>query len=260
MIKKMLVTAAGAFAVSAVCLAAAAALVGNDLRTKGWDINLVKVGDDLHFVRGDAAKAEPTADATLPWPGGDRLAIDLPGHVVYTQGPTASVSVSGPKRLVGRVRLDAGRLYLAPGPDTTASIHIGIDHGHVHASGPDTSLSVTIVAPSVTAFAVSGDSDLSVHNYAQPALDIALNGSGDIDADGHTSTLKLEQSGSGAVDLSSLDVRDADISLSGSGNAEVHASGRAQVGISGSGSVALTIKPASLTTSISGSGSVNQDY
>lgn len=260
MIKKLLLIAVGAFAVSAVCLTAAAALVGNDLRTKGWDLNLVKAGDNVHLVHGEAAKPEPAQTVSLAWSGGDRLAIDVPGHIAYTQGAAPSVSVSGPKSLVERVRLDGGRLYLAPGAEPRESIHLSIDHGHFHASGPDTQLSVTITAPSVTAFAVSGDSDLSVHDYAQPALDIALNGSGAIDVDGRTAALKLEQAGSGSVDLSSLDARDADVSLSGSGNAEIHASGKAQIGISGSGTVALTTKPEALTTSISGSGSVNQDY
>jgi len=261
MIKKLLITSAGALAVSAACIVAAAALVGHDLRTKDWDLNMVKVGDHVQIVRGEAAKPEPTANATLTWPGGDRLAIDLPGHVVYTQGPKASVTVTGPQRLVDRVRIEDGRLYLAPGPDTSAAIHLSLDHhGRFDATGPDTNLRVTVIAPSVTTFAVSGDGDLSVHDYDQPALDIALNGSRAVEVDGRAGTLKLDQAGSGAVDLTSLKAQDADVNISGSGNAEVHASGKAQVGISGSGTVALVSKPASLTTSISGSGTVNQDY
>ena len=260
MIKNLLITAAGALVVSAVCLAGAGALIGHDVRDKGWDLNLVKIGDHVHIVKGEAAKPEQVANTTLAWPGGDRLDIDLPGHVVYTQGAAASVAVSGPQSLIDRVRIDGGRLYLAPGPDPSESIHFSIDHGRVDATSPDTLLRVTVVAPSVTSFAVSGSGDLSVHDYAQPALDVALNGSGAVDVDGHTKAVKLDQAGSGAVDLSSLDAQDADISLSGSGNTEVHATGKAQVGISGSGTVALTTKPAALTTSISGSGTVNQDY
>ncbi len=260
MIKKLLIVAGGAAVVSAACLVSAAALIGHDLRTKEWNISMVKVGDHVHMVRGEAARPEQTTTQALTWPGGDRLAIDLPGEVTYTQGATASVSVSGPQSLVNRVRIDGGRLYLATGPEPEESIHLRLDHGHVDATGPDTQLRVTIVAPSVTSFAVSGSGGLSVHDYNQPALDIALNGSGAVDVDGHTTTLKLDQAGSGAIDLTSLEARDADVSLSGSGNAEVNAKGKAQVGISGSGTVALTAKPASLTTSISGSGTVNQDY
>jgi len=260
MIKKTLIVAGGAFLVSAACLTAAAALVGHDLRTKEWNISLVKVGDHVHMVRGEAAKPGQTTTTALTWTGGDRLAVDLPGEVTYTQGAKASVSVSGPQSLVSRVRIDGGRLYLDKGPEPEESIHLSFDHGRLDASGPDTHLHVTIVAPSVTSFTVSGDGGLSVHDYNQPALDLALNGSGTVDVDGHTNALKLDQAGSGAVDLTSLEARDADVSLSGSGNAEVHATGKAQVGISGSGTVALTSKPASLTTSISGSGTVNQDY
>lgn len=260
MIKKLLITAGAALAISAVSLAAGSALVGHDLRTHPYDISLVKIGDHVQIVRGQAAKPEQTATTALTWPGGDRLAVDLPGDVTYTQGATPSVSVSGPQSLVNRVRIEDGRLYLATGPEASESIHLSLDHGRFDFAGPDTHLHVTITAPSVTAFAVSGDTALSVHDYDQPALDIALNGSGAVDVDGRTSKVKLDQAGSGAVDLSSLDARDADVSLSGSGDAEVHALGKAQVGISGSGTVALTAKPASLTTSISGSGSVNQDY
>ena len=260
MIKTLLTTAGVAAVISAVCLTGTAALVGHDVRTNGWDLNLVKIGDHVRMVKGQASQPEQTANALLNWSGGDRLDVDLPGEVTYTQGAKASINVSGPQALVDRVRIDGGRLYLAPGDEPAESIHLSIDHGRLDATGPDTQLHVTIVAPAVTSFTVSGSGGLSVHDYSQPALDIALNGSGAIDIDGKTKALKLDQAGSGAVDLSSLDAQDADISLSGSGNAEVHATGKAQVGISGSGTVALTAKPASLTTSISGSGTVNQDY
>ncbi len=260
MIKNLLITSAGAFVISVACLAGAAALVRHDLNGNGWDLSFTKVGDHVHMVKGEAAKPEQAGSATLAWPGGNRLAIDLPGHIVYSQGKDASVSVSGPQSLVNRVRIDGGRLYLATGPEPSESIHLSIHHNHVDATGPDSLLRVTIVAPAVTSFAVSGSSDLSVHDYDQPALDMALNGSGAVDVDGRTPSLRLEQAGSGAVDLTSLKAQDADVSLSGSGNAIIHASGKAQVGISGSGTVALTTKPVALTTSISGSGTVNQDY
>ncbi len=260
MIKNLLITAGGAFVVSLACLTGAAALVGHDIRTKGWDLNLVKVGDHVHVVKGQAARPEKTITTALAWAGGNRLDVDLPGEVTYTPGAAASVTVSGPQSLVSRVRIDGGRLYLVPGDDPSESIHLTFDHGHFDATGPDTHLQVTIVAPAVTSFTVSGSGGLSVHDYDQPALDVALNGSGAVDVDGKTNALKLDQGGSGAVDLSSLTAQDADISLNGSGNAEVHATGKAQVGISGSGTVALTSKPATLTTSISGSGTVNQDY
>ncbi len=260
MIKNLLITAGIAGIVSIACLSGAGALVGHDIRTNGWDLNLVKIGDHVRIVKGQPAQPDQTANSSLDWPGGDRLDIDLPGEVTYTQGAKASVIVSGPQALVGRVRIDGGRLYLVPGDEPAESIHLRFDHGHLDATGPDTHLHVTIVAPAVTSFTVSGSSGLSVHDYSQPALDLALNGSGAIDVDGKTQALKLEQAGSGAVDLSSLDAQDADVSLSGSGDAEVHATGKTQVGISGSGTVALTTKPAALTTSISGSGTVNQDY
>ena len=260
MIKNLLITAGGAFVVSLACLSGAAALVGHDIRTKGYNLNLVQVGDHLRIVEGEAAKPEKTAANTLAWPGGNRLDVDLPGDVIYTQGAAASVNITGPQSLVSRVRLDGGRLYLVPGDEPVKSLHLAYDHGRLDATGPDTQLHVTIVAPSVTSFTVSGSGGLSVHDYNQPALDVALNGSGAVDVDGKTAALKLEQNGSGAVDLSSLTTQDADVSVSGSGNAEVHATGKAQIGISGSGTVALTSKPATLTTSISGSGTVNQDY
>ena len=260
MIKNLLITAAGAFVVSLACIGGAAALIRHDIATTGWNLNLVKIGDHVHVVKGEAARPEQVANATLAWPGGNHLDVDLPGDVTYTQGATASVTVSGPKSLVDRVRIDGGRLYMIPGADPAESIHLSIDHGRVDATGPDTQLHVTMTAPSVTSFTVSGDGGLSVHDYNQPALDVTLSGSGAVDVDGHTNTLKLDQAGSGGVDLSSLVAQDADVSLSGSGSAEVHATGKAQIGISGSGTVALTAKPAALTTSIAGSGTVNQDY
>ncbi|MEI9902925.1 MAG: hypothetical protein WDN06_02290 [Asticcacaulis sp.] len=62
-----------------------------------------------HFQKA-AAAADPSVSRDLTWDGGDTLVLDVPADVTFTQGKTASVTVTGPSSLVDRVRLSDGRL------------------------------------------------------------------------------------------------------------------------------------------------------
>ena len=156
--------------------------------------------------------------------------------------------VSGPKERVDGLRLTAGRLTFD-------------DHDGEHVMfgwGRHTPLRITVTAPSVRAFDLSSSGDLVIRNYDQPTLTVAISGSGEVEASGRTETVELDISGSGEADFSGLLTRDADVEISGSGEAAVGPTGAARIAISGSGDVDLTRRPASLSQSISGSGDVNQ--
>ena len=259
MIRKLFLFSAGAFVLSLVCLAGAAALVSNEVGTKGWNIGLITEGDRVRIGKGEAGKPEPSTSKTLAWTGGDLLAVDLPADVVYTQGPSASVTITGPQSLVDRIRLENGRLSIADGPDHKESLNLTWNKDGWDARTSHEGARITVTAPAVKRFEMTGSGDLDLRGYDQPSIDINIAGSGSVHAVGRTVALKLNVSGSGDADLAALQAKDADVSVSGSGGTDVYATGTAKIDISGSGNVDLATKPAKIDTTISGSGTVDQD-
>jgi len=259
MIRKLFLFAGVSFVISIGCIAASAALVSQDLSAHGWNWSIQEDGDHIRFRKGDLVKPDPSVTKTLAWTGGNRLSVDVPADVVYTQGPVAGVTLTGPQSMLDRVTLVDGKLAITDGPkrEKLVTFHMGPDGIDAHDNDDD--LKIVITAPSVTTFDLAGDSDLSLHGYDQKTLDLTVSGDGSIDATGHADTLKLTISGDGDADLEGLAVKDADITVNGSGDATLAATGKAKVTIAGSGDVNLTKKPTSLTTAISGTGNVSQD-
>lgn len=257
MIRKLFLFSGGAFLVALVCLAGAAALVSNEVGTKGWNIGLIKDGDHLRIGKGEAGKPEPSTSKTIAWTGGDLLAVDLPADVVYTQGPAASVTITGPQSLVNRITLDNGRLSIADGPEHRESVNFTWGKDGFEARTSHQGARITVTAPNVKRFEMTGSGDLDLRGYDQPSIDISIAGSGSVHAVGRTQALKLNVSGSGSADLAALETKDADVSVNGSGDATIHATGQAKIDISGSGNVDLATKPAKIDTTISGSGTVD---
>lgn len=259
MIRKLFLFSGGAFLVALVCLAGAAALVSNEVGTKGWNIGLIKDGDHLRIGKGEAGKPEPSTSKTIAWTGGDLLAVDLPADVVYTQGPAASVTVTGPQSLVNRIQLDNGRLSITDGPEHRESLNLTWNKDGWDARTSHEGARITVTAPNVKRFEMTGSGDLDLRGYDQPSIDISIAGSGSVHAVGRSKTLKLNVSGSGSADLAALETQDADVSVNGSGDATIHAKGAVRIDISGSGNVNLATKPAKIDTTISGSGTVDDN-
>ena len=83
-------------------------------------------------------------------------------------------------------------------------------------------------------------------------------GSGDVDASGRLARLDAEVHGSGDLGLGDVVAQSAAISISGSGDADVHAVRSLDATVHGSGDVRYTGNP-SLTRDVSGSGSVTSN-
>lgn len=249
MIRTLLIITGASLVLCIAALGGAAALGGRDLARHGGSWTFWDDGEP-HTVRVLRSDRGPQITRTLPWDGSDRLDIEVSAEVTYVQGDTASVVVSGPKEQVEALRLSAGRLTFDDDDGR-------IDHV-VFGWGDSAPLRITVTAPSVNAFNLSSSGDLLIRDYDQPSLFVAIDGSGEVDATGRTDTVELDISGSGEADFSGLLTRDADIEISGSGEAIVGPTGAARIDISGSGDVDLTRRPATLNQSISGSGDINQ--
>jgi len=196
-----------------------------------------------HWVHVDVDDSDngPKASRDLTWSGGNRLEVDAPADVEYTQGPVAKVTVTGPKSMVDRVVIQDGRIEM---------------QGDGWSMG---SMKVVMTAPDVTDFETNGSQDISIANYKQDQLKIAIHGSGDVTAKGEATHAQLQISGSGDADLGGLTGDEARVQISGSGDATIAPKVTAQVDVSGSGDVTLLTHPANVSSNISGSGSLNQE-
>jgi hypothetical protein len=270
MIRNLTIVAVASFVLALGCFGGAVALGGRDFMQHGWNIPMkdwhVDISDDNDHVRirpgvdlSDADRDSTVRD--IAWTGGEALQIDVPADVIFTQaaaGASASVKVTGPRRLVDQVIIENGRIGLRDADNQGGSFKI---NGHsIDISDDDSELSIEITAPAVRSFTLNGNGDLHLKAYDQPGLSLTVNGSGNVEAQGKTKKIDLQVSGSGQADLRSLDTGDAKIAVAGSG--EVHAAphGVAEIDLAGSGEVYLTEKPAVLTSNVAGSGEVHQDW
>ena len=249
MIRTLLIITGAGLVLCIAALSGAAVLGGNDLARHGWEWTVRGGGED-RTIRFERRTPGPSVTRNLSWTGGDRLQISVPGEVVYIQGETPSVVVTGQESLVDRIRLIDGRLEY-DADDNTQHVFFGWSDGD--------RLRITVTAPSVTRFDVESWADLTIRSYDQPTIHLNVQGSGDVDAAGETETATIKISGSGDADLSALRVADAAVDLSGSGDLMVGPSGAARIDISGSGDVELTRRPTNLQQSASGSGEIRQN-
>lgn len=260
MTRTLLIIAGAALVLCLACLGGAAALGGHDLARNGWAWTLRDdTGESVRFERvrgGGPADLGPRITRNLAWEG-ERLAVESALDVDFVQGAEPGVVVTGPKGLADRVRIEGGRIFLAPGDERVV---FGLNADGLNARSERDELSIIVTAPSVSRFEVNGSGDLTLRNYDQPTLTLRVNGSADVDGAGRTQSLDLEITGSGDVDLADMTLTDAAITINGSGEARAGPTGTADINISGSGDVTLTRRPARVTRTITGSGSVDESF
>ena len=232
MTRPLLLTAALGIVASIACFAIAFSLGG--FKMHDWLIHL----DDGGYSGPRVFGGGPTVTRNLTWTGGDALTLAAPADVVFTQGPDAKVTVTGPQGTADALELDDGRLRLR--------------HG-VHHAGR---LQITVTAPGVHEFTVAGSGDMRLEGLDQDSVAIKIFGSGDITAKGKARDLEVNIAGSGDAALGDLAVDNADVHIAGSGDATVAPRERADTKIAGSGDVTLVTEPHSLDTNVMGSGHV----
>ena len=252
MVRVLVMIAVTGFFVSLVTLSTAIALGGPEVlghvAWNGFDRGHWDWDDDWNWRHGDRwdrheRDGGPETTRQLTWDGGDSLEVEIPADVQYTQAPGApKVTVSGPERLVSDVEIDGGTIRY-------------MGHHHNHWGG----LTIVMSAPAVKRFELSGSGKLDIAGYKQDRLSLDISGSADVTAAGETDAVDVSVSGSGEADLSALKAKTADVDIHGSGEARLAPTDAAKVDISGSGEVTLLTHPPRLDTNISGSGSLHQE-
>lgn len=172
-------------------------------------------------------------------------AVELAGSntVAVHVGPSRSVVVHGDDNLVGRVTtvVRGGRLVIADRPGSFAT------------RAP---MSVTVTVPSLDTLVLSGSGNVGVVGVNTLRLALTLTGSGNVVAAGSAATLDVSLAGSGTAQLRSLTARDVHATVSGSGAISVTATGSLDARVPGSGAILYAGSPAHVRTTITGSGAV----
>jgi hypothetical protein len=171
--------------------------------------------------------------------------VDLAGSnkvTVVVGPPHQSVVVRADSNLIGRIttRVVAGTLVIG----TTGSFTT---------SSP---MSVEVSVPSLATLILSGSGEITVTGIKQPVLTVNLSGSGVLYASGTATRLDVTLGGSGEAELSQLAAQDARAVVTGSGLIHVTVTGNLDAEISGSGAIMYSGNPQKLTSSITGTGAV----
>ncbi|WP_309088761.1 GIN domain-containing protein [Phenylobacterium sp.] len=244
MIRNLVVIAVAGFVLALAALSAAFAIGGPDALARGgwhwagdWDKDHWDHDWDIDVAEGGG----PVATRTFDWDDSERLSLSIPADVTYTQadGP-GKVTVTGPQRLLDRMRIEEGRIRVRK-----AGWGVG-------------KVKIVMTAPNVRRFHFSGANRLTIENYRQPSLSVDISGASEITARGETEALDIDISGAGEAHMGDLRTRDAEVDISGAGEATVAPTAKARLEISGMGEINLLTDPAELESDISGAGRIHR--
>lgn len=117
-------------------------------------------------------------------------------------------------------------------------------------------MTVTLTGPQINRVDLSGAGDFSASALAGDNIEVKASGSSDLHFDGNVHHFTIEIDGSGDVAAGDLKTGSTDITITGSGDAQVNATDSLSADISGSGDVTYRGKPLQVAQNISGSGTV----
>lgn len=103
---------------------------------------------------------------------------------------------------------------------------------------------------------LAGSGDL-VLNLNADRIDTSIAGSGDLTLKGNTNNLEASVAGSGDFHGFDLQAVNTDVSIAGSGGAEVNCTGNLKARVAGSGDIKYKGNPKSEDTKVAGSGSIS---
>jgi hypothetical protein len=200
---------------------------------------VVSGGQATHVASGPMKTEERSLTAF------SSITLAAPVEMSFTAGARPRLVVSAPADVLPLLSttVEGGRLVVK----LTGSVVLH-DPIRIEASGP--------VLESVD---IAGAGDLRATGITGRLLRVEVSGSGNVIASGRAERVEARISGSGAVDVSTLQARDLAVEVSGSGDVKAYASQAAQVAVLGSGDVRVWGKPAQRSVNRLGSGQVSFD-
>jgi Putative auto-transporter adhesin, head GIN domain len=171
--------------------------------------------------------------------------VELAGsnNVVVRVGGEQSVVVHADDNLLRHVttQVQAGKLV------------IGNRSGSFTTKSP---MSVDVSVPSLEALILNGSGVVSATGIKSSILTVTLSGSGVLRASGSATRLDITLGGSGDAQLERVAARDVHAVVSGSGRILVSAINSLDASVPGSGEIVYSGNPVRVTTNIEGNGSV----
>jgi len=202
-------------------------------------------GSSWSWSSDDGSDTGPILTRDYSW-SGDRLVLDIPGHVRFHPAPGWHLSIRGHEGTLNRIEVSDGRIR----EESHGFCFFCWDHfGR---------LQVDLSGPALREATLNGSGSIELQDLDQDHLQLRIRGSGTATGSGKVQSLRLEIMGSGSADLAQMAETDADVTIDGSGDADVAPVGEAQVTIAGSGDVRLHAHPAQLSTHVYGSGRISE--
>ena len=237
MVHKLAIVAFSGLVISAVAMGAAAAIGAREF-SAGFDgLDFAMFSDRPRCEK--AASGAPSS-RTLDWDGSDHVSLSVPATARYAPGSDNKLHVSGDPDIVAHVRGRDGRIEL-----------------NCRGRWGDDALQITLPGTRMEKFGIAGSGKLELENLDQNGLTVSIAGSGSIKASGKVQDLEVSIAGSGDADMGRVASEDVSVRIAGSGNADIAPRGEAKIRIAGSGDVNLHSNPRNVETHIAGSGRIH---
>jgi hypothetical protein len=200
-----------------------------------------------HDVDGDSSSSGIRGSGTAATETRELAAFDgveLAGSNVVT------IRVGPPQTVV--VHADDNLLPLVTTEVSGGSLVIGTT-GSVATRSP---MSVDVTVPSLESLTLSGSGIVAVEGIGADRFVVTLPGSGVLRATGQARRLDVSLGGSGDAQLEQLVAREVHAAVDGSGRIAVHATNTLDASVAGSGAIMYIGDPVRVTTSVTGSGAI----
>lgn len=134
------------------------------------------------------------------------------------------------------------------------TLEVGIDG--VSLVRPKTPMKIEVWTPALDAVEVAGSADVDIEGLHGERFELEVAGAADADLSGSVERFELDVAGSGDVSARALEAAIVEIDIAGSGSARVFASESLHADVAGSGKVRYWGKPATVTSDVAGSGTI----
>jgi hypothetical protein len=217
---------------------------------------------DFNRVKGDGHVISKSFDKT----GFKDIDASSEMNVILKQGPDYSVRIDAEKNILEliEVRKEGDELVVgfknnvSINPTKDIKIYITAPEFHkLEGSGACTFSNNDMITGNEIKLDLSGACNANL-NVTVNKLDIEASGASEIEVKGKAVYFAVDGSGSTSVSAFQLISENADIQISGAGDAEVFASKSLKADLSGAGDVQYKGNPTSVNKEISGAGSVTK--
>lgn len=180
----------------------------------------------------------------------DAVTFGGSGDITITVGEEHSVILEGDPRLLEEVETKVKRGRLIIKRESRSWFSFGREnYGR---------LKVRVSLPNLNEAMLAGSGDMDVSGFDGGEAELSIAGSGEIKAQGKLDFIRFAVNGSAEIEARDLEVKNANITINGSGDALVKVSGELEATINGSGDIEYIGEPANIKSSIRGSGDIHQ--